>query len=58
MLDVMASNGDQNTPRLQKVFWAVVEGATASALLIAGGSDALSAVQVFKYHLCKVLFLI
>ena len=42
----MASNGDQNPPRLQRVFWAMAQGATASALLVAGGTDALSAVQV------------
>ena len=46
MIDIMAANGDQNPPRLQRVFWAMVEGATATALLIAGGKEALSAVQV------------
>jgi choline/glycine/proline betaine transport protein len=46
VLDIMAANGDQNPPRLQRVFWAGVEGAAATALLIAGGKEALSAVQV------------
>ena len=46
MIDIMAANGDQNPPRLQRVFWAMVEGAAATALLIAGGKEALSAVQV------------
>ncbi|XP_063676898.1 uncharacterized protein LOC134813142 [Bolinopsis microptera] len=45
VIDIMAANGDQNPPRLQRVFWAMVEGATATALLIAGGKEALSAVQ-------------
>merc|ERR1712157_251765 len=33
------------TPPIQKIYWCVTEGATASALLKAGGSDALSALQ-------------
>ncbi|KAL5263770.1 hypothetical protein ACHWQZ_G004986 [Mnemiopsis leidyi] len=45
VIDIMAANGDQNPPRLQRVFWAMVEGAAATALLIAGGKEALSAVQ-------------
>jgi len=45
VIDIMAANGDQNPPRLQRVFWAMIEGAAATALLIAGGKEALSAVQ-------------
>jgi len=41
----MAANGDQEPPKLQRVFWAVTEGATATALLAAGGTRALYALQ-------------
>ena len=42
----MAANGDQEPPAIQRIFWALVEGATATALLVAGGSEALGALQV------------
>ncbi|XP_063676166.1 glycine betaine transporter 1-like isoform X2 [Bolinopsis microptera] len=45
VIDIMSANGDQDPPIPQRVFWAVVEGATATALLVAGGSDALKALQ-------------
>ena len=42
----MSANGDQDPPVLQRVFWALIEGGTATALLVAGGSDSLKALQV------------
>jgi len=45
VIDIMSANGDQDPPIPQRVFWALVEGATATALLVAGGSDALKALQ-------------
>jgi len=45
VIDIMAANGDQNPPKVQRVFWACLEGATATALLVAGGKEALSALQ-------------
>ena len=42
----MSANGDQDPPIPQRIFWALVEGATATALLVAGGSDAIYALQV------------
>ena len=47
IIDIMAANGDQEPPTLQRVFWALVEGATATALLVAGGKDSLDALQVY-----------
>ena len=44
----MGANGDQDPPLLQRVFWALIEGATATALLVAGGSDSLTALQVIR----------
>ena len=42
----MSANGDQDPPITQRVFWALVEGATATALLVAGESESLKALQV------------
>ena len=45
VIDCLASNGDPDPPILQRIFWAFTEGATATALLKAGGTDALTALQ-------------
>ena len=39
--DMVTSGGDPNPPRIQRVFWAVSEGAVAATLLIAGGLSAI-----------------
>jgi hypothetical protein len=41
----LASDGRKKHHWVQRLFWAVTEGAVATALLTAGGSDALAAVQ-------------
>ena len=43
--DSFASNGLQSTPVGQRVFWALTQGACATALLTAGGTEALQALQ-------------
>lgn len=45
IVDFLASNGRLHHHWLQRLFWAVTEGAVATALLTAGGADALAAVQ-------------
>ncbi|KAL5264104.1 hypothetical protein ACHWQZ_G005250 [Mnemiopsis leidyi] len=45
VIDIMSANGDQDPPITQRVFWALVEGATATALLVAGESESLKALQ-------------
>ena len=45
VIDCLSANGDPNPPVTQRVFWALTEGAVATALLCAGGSDALTALQ-------------
>ncbi|XP_063695313.1 glycine betaine transporter 1-like [Bolinopsis microptera] len=45
IIDIISANGDQEPPVLQRLFWALVEGATATALLAAGGTDSLKALQ-------------
>lgn len=39
--DMVTSGGDPHPPRVQRVFWAVSEGAVAATLLLAGGLTAI-----------------
>jgi len=39
--DMVTSGGHPNPPKLQRVFWAVAEGAVAATLVLAGGLQAL-----------------
>jgi choline/glycine/proline betaine transport protein len=45
VIDMLANGGRTNTPRITRVYWAVLEGVSAAVLLIAGGSAALLALQ-------------
>ena len=45
VIDCLSANGDPDPPVPQRVFWALTEGATATAMLYAGGTDALQALQ-------------
>jgi len=45
VIDSLSANGHPDPPVIQRVFWALTEGATATALLIAGGPSALSSLQ-------------
>jgi len=45
VVDMMCSNGIQEPPLLQRIFWGIVEGTVAFSLLEAGGEDALKALQ-------------
>ena len=45
VIDCLSANGDPKPPVLQRVFWALTEGATATALLYVGGNEALNALQ-------------
>jgi len=46
IVDILASNGLDDPPTVQKVFWAFTEGLTAAVLLAAGGADGLNTVKV------------
>ena len=41
VVDTLTSGGRHDAPRIQKIFWAAMEGATASVLLLYGGLTAL-----------------
>ena len=41
VVDTLTSGGRHDAPKIQKIFWAAMEGATASILLLYGGLTAL-----------------
>merc|ERR1719158_26937 len=45
VVDMLCSNGLQEPPILQRIFWGIAEGAVAYSLLQAGGNDAIVALQ-------------
>lgn len=45
VIDCLTANGNPHPPIFQRVFWALTEGAAATALLVAGGKEAVTAVQ-------------
>jgi betaine/carnitine transporter, BCCT family len=46
VIDTIAAGGKINAPVVQRVFWAIVEGLVAIALLLGGGLVALQAMAV------------
>ena len=45
VIDCLAANGSPEPPVIQRIFWALTEGACASVLLKTGGAKALTALQ-------------
>ena len=45
VINTITSGGKDNTPRIQRVIWAIIQGLIAIVLLVGGGSYALSAIQ-------------
>ncbi|BES72034.1 BCCT family transporter [Marinobacter nanhaiticus D15-8W] len=45
VIDSITAGGKLDAPTQQRVFWAVMEGAIAAALIFGGGADALKALQ-------------
>ena len=59
VIDMLTAGGDPDPPKVQRIFWAVSEGAVASVLLVAGGLGALQAAAVvagfpFAVVLCLI----
>lgn len=46
VIDIITAGGNLEPPRLQRIFWAVLEGVVAAALLIAGGLVALQTAAI------------
>lgn len=45
VIDCLSANGEPEPPVIQRVFWALTEGACATALLYSGGTNSLKALQ-------------
>eukprot|EP00795_Rhopilema_esculentum_P014324 gene14324-5364_t len=45
VIDCLSANGNKDPPIIQRIFWALTEGACATALLKSGGPNALTALQ-------------
>lgn len=46
VIDIITAGGNPDPPRLQRLFWALVEGAVAAALLVGGGLVALQTAAI------------
>ncbi len=46
VIDMLTSRGEEQSPTWQRIFWALLVGAVAIALLIAGGLEALQAATI------------
>lgn len=46
VIDMLTAGGDTNPPKIQRLFWAVMEGLIAAILLAAGGLAALQAAAI------------
>jgi choline/glycine/proline betaine transport protein len=46
VIDMLTAGGDTNPPKIQRLFWAVMEGLIAAILLAAGGLGALQAAAI------------
>ncbi len=46
VIDMISSGGNPDPPRVQRVFWALMEGAVAAVLLLAGGLAALQTAAI------------
>ncbi|QFS83880.1 Glycine betaine transporter BetL [Roseivivax sp. THAF40] len=59
VIDMLTAGGDPNPPKVQRIFWAISEGAVASVLLLAGGLSALQAAAVVAgFPFAIIVFLI
>ncbi|MFN3765011.1 MAG: BCCT family transporter [Aliihoeflea sp.] len=46
VIDMLTAGGEADPPKIQRLFWAISEGAIAAVLLLAGGLSALQAAAV------------
>jgi choline/glycine/proline betaine transport protein len=46
VIDIITAGGNPDPPKLQRLFWAVLEGAVAAALLVGGGLVALQTAAI------------
>ncbi|MCD1279297.1 BCCT family transporter [Psychrobacter sp. CCUG 69069] len=58
VIDALAAGGRSDTPWWQRTFWVVTEGAVASALLLAGGLEALQTAAIVSALPFAIIMLI
>ncbi len=59
VIDTLASGGEEDTPRWQRIYWCVVLAATATMLLLAGGLGALQAATLLAaLPFCFIMLLL
>ena len=46
VIDMLTAGGDPDPPKIQRLFWAVLEGVVAAILLVAGGLTALQTAAI------------
>ncbi|WP_201618230.1 BCCT family transporter [Psychrobacter urativorans] len=46
VIDMLTAGGDTNPPKIQRLFWAIMQGLIAAILLAAGGLSALQAAAI------------
>ena len=61
VIDHLTSGGKHDVPKIQRIFWAVTEGAVASLLLFGGGLSALQTAAIttglpFAFILCLMCY--
>ncbi len=45
VIDILSTGGNLDTPKITRVYWAILEGLAAAVLLLVGGSGSLTALQ-------------
>ncbi|MBC86046.1 MAG: choline transporter, partial [Bdellovibrionaceae bacterium] len=58
VIDTLTSGGAKEPPVWQRIYWAVMEGLVAAALLLAGGLDALQTMTIASAFPMMILILI
>jgi choline/glycine/proline betaine transport protein len=58
VIDMLTSGGELEPPRVQRVFWALLEGAVAAVLLVAGGLAALQTASISTGLLFSVVMVL
>jgi choline/glycine/proline betaine transport protein len=59
VIDTLASGGEEDTPRWQRMYWCILLGVTAALLLVAGGLGALQAATLLAaLPFCFVMLLL
>ncbi len=48
VVDILSTGGELETPKITRVYWAVLEGTAAAVLLLVGGTSSLTALQTMS----------